>query len=67
MARGAKGRLDAPWDTVPRTLIAAMIVTGGLLTLVSFAKYVDHGQLLSDLVGQAQHLIVRSGGGGTAR
>jgi hypothetical protein len=67
-ARDQRGRPGAPWDTLSRKVLAAMIVTGGLLTLVSFAKYVPGGAVLTGIVNSVQHLVAPKGdSGNTAR
>ncbi len=60
MARSThRGRPGTTLDALPRKLVAAMIVAGGVLTLVSFAKYLDHGQLVSDFVSRVQEMTAR--------
>jgi hypothetical protein len=58
MTVAKRRRNSSPEDAgaMSRKLVAAMILTGGLLTLASFAKYVDHGRLVSDIVSRVQQL-----------
>ncbi len=56
VARHPRRGPNPPLESLSRKLLAAMILAGGLLTLASFAKYLDHGAFFSDLVRQVVRL-----------
>ena len=55
----ARDHRDRSLESLTRKLLAAMILTGGLLTAASFAKHIDHGALVADIVRLVENLTAR--------